>query len=114
IRLKQHRPVSLETNEECSQMTDLSRSTRILASGFAMGESARWHNDRFWLSDWGAQDGSAFYHSPIQPQPVESTCLGLGDVVELRYGSRLQHRGSLTVAAIPMQQDIEQGCVIRQ
>jgi sugar lactone lactonase YvrE len=37
-------------------MTDLSRSTRILASGFAMGESARWHNDHFWFSDWGAQE----------------------------------------------------------
>ena len=37
-------------------MTDLPTSTRILASGFAMGESARWHNDRFWLSDWGAQE----------------------------------------------------------
>jgi sugar lactone lactonase YvrE len=48
--------VSLETNEECSQMTDLSRSTRILASGFAMGESARWHNNCFWLSDWGTQE----------------------------------------------------------
>jgi sugar lactone lactonase YvrE len=37
-------------------MTDQSKSTQILASGFAMGESARWHNDRFWLSDWGAQE----------------------------------------------------------
>lgn len=37
-------------------MTDQSKSTQILASGFAMGESARWHNDHFWLSDWGAQE----------------------------------------------------------
>ena len=37
-------------------MTDQSKYTQLLASGFAMGESARWHNDRFWLSDWGAQE----------------------------------------------------------
>ena len=25
-----------------------------LLAGFALGESPRWHNDRFWFSDWGA------------------------------------------------------------
>ncbi len=29
---------------------------RILLTGLAMGESPRWHNDRLWFSDWGAQE----------------------------------------------------------
>ena len=29
---------------------------RTLMSGLAMGESPRWHEDRLWLSDWGAQE----------------------------------------------------------
>ena len=29
---------------------------RTLISGLAMGESPRWHEDRLWLSDWGAQE----------------------------------------------------------
>ena len=28
--------------------------TRILASDIVFGESARWHDGRFWFSDWGA------------------------------------------------------------
>ena len=27
-----------------------------LAAGLAMGESPRWHEDRLWLSDWGARE----------------------------------------------------------
>ena len=27
-----------------------------LLIGLAMGESPRWHDDRRWLSDWGAQE----------------------------------------------------------
>jgi sugar lactone lactonase YvrE len=29
---------------------------RTLKTGLAMGESPRWHEDRLWLADWGAQE----------------------------------------------------------
>src|SRR5215510_10917495 len=29
---------------------------KSLLIGLAMGESPRWHDDRLWLSDWGAQE----------------------------------------------------------
>jgi sugar lactone lactonase YvrE len=29
---------------------------RTLLTGLAMGESPRWHENRLWFSDWGAQD----------------------------------------------------------
>lgn len=29
---------------------------QVLTSGLAFGESARWHDGRFWLCDWGAQE----------------------------------------------------------
>ena len=29
---------------------------RTLLSGLAFGESPRWHGDRLWLADWGAQE----------------------------------------------------------
>jgi sugar lactone lactonase YvrE len=29
---------------------------RVLISGLAFGESARWHDDRFWFADWGTQE----------------------------------------------------------
>src|SRR5262245_53625094 len=31
-------------------------SPTSLLTGLAMGESPRWHEDRLWLSDWGAQE----------------------------------------------------------
>jgi len=31
-------------------------STHTLLTGLAMGESPRWHKNRLWLSDWGAQE----------------------------------------------------------
>jgi sugar lactone lactonase YvrE len=35
------------------------------ATGIAMGESPRWHDDRLWLSDWGAREILAFdVHGP--------------------------------------------------
>jgi sugar lactone lactonase YvrE len=34
----------------------LAPEVRILMSGVAMGESPRWHQDRLWFSDWGAQE----------------------------------------------------------
>jgi sugar lactone lactonase YvrE len=34
----------------------LAPAVRILMSGVAMGESPRWHQDRLWFSDWGAQE----------------------------------------------------------
>ncbi len=32
------------------------RSAEILMTGVAMGESPRWHENRLWFSDWGAQE----------------------------------------------------------
>jgi len=32
------------------------RRAEILMSGVAMGESPRWHENRLWFSDWGAQE----------------------------------------------------------
>ncbi len=29
---------------------------RILTSGLAFPESPRWHDDRLWVSDWGAHE----------------------------------------------------------
>jgi sugar lactone lactonase YvrE len=29
---------------------------RVLMTGIAFGESARWHEDRFWFADWGTQE----------------------------------------------------------
>jgi hypothetical protein len=34
----------------------LDNKVRTLMTGLAMGESPRWHDDRLWLSDWGAQE----------------------------------------------------------
>jgi len=34
----------------------LGPEVRTLMTGLAMGESPRWHEDRLWLSDWGAQE----------------------------------------------------------
>ncbi len=32
------------------------REVQTLLTGLAMGESPRWHEDRLWFSDWGAQE----------------------------------------------------------
>lgn len=32
------------------------RKAEILITGVAMGESPRWHENRLWFSDWGAQE----------------------------------------------------------
>ena len=29
---------------------------QILLTGLAIGESPRWHEDRLWFSNWGAQE----------------------------------------------------------
>ena len=29
---------------------------QYLLDGFSFGESLRWHQDRLWLADWGAQE----------------------------------------------------------
>jgi sugar lactone lactonase YvrE len=34
----------------------LDTKVRTLMTGLAMGESPRWHDERLWLSDWGAQE----------------------------------------------------------
>ena len=34
----------------------LAREVRTLITGLAMGESPRWHEQRLWFSDWGAQE----------------------------------------------------------
>ena len=31
-------------------------AVQTLLTGLAMGESLRWHENRLWLSDWGAQE----------------------------------------------------------
>jgi sugar lactone lactonase YvrE len=31
-------------------------ASEVLVSGIAFGESPRWHGDRLWVSDWGAQE----------------------------------------------------------
>ena len=35
---------------------NLAPEVRTLTSGLAMGESPRWHEDRLWCCDWGAQE----------------------------------------------------------
>src|SRR6478736_3638336 len=30
--------------------------TKVLLSGFGMGESPRWHQGRLWFSDWGSNE----------------------------------------------------------
>jgi sugar lactone lactonase YvrE len=32
------------------------RETRVLLSGFGMGESPRWHDGRLWFSNWGTDE----------------------------------------------------------
>ena len=32
------------------------RNIQVLMTGIAMGESPRWHENRLWFSDWGAQE----------------------------------------------------------
>jgi sugar lactone lactonase YvrE len=34
----------------------LAQQPQVLIAGLAFGESPRWHDDRLWLSDWGAQE----------------------------------------------------------
>lgn len=36
--------------------TPVSSDLQTLITGLAMGESPRWHENRLWLSDWGAQE----------------------------------------------------------
>ncbi|GEM_PF-3351062 len=31
-------------------------NVQILMTGLMLGESPRWHEDRLWFSDWGAQE----------------------------------------------------------
>ena len=39
-----------------SSKQTLAPELRTLTTGLAMGESPRWHEDRLWFSDWGAQE----------------------------------------------------------
>jgi sugar lactone lactonase YvrE len=39
-----------------SSKQTLAPEVRTLMTGLAMGESPRWHADRLWFSDWGAQE----------------------------------------------------------
>jgi sugar lactone lactonase YvrE len=34
----------------------MTASAELLATGLVVGESPRWHHDRLWLSNWGAQE----------------------------------------------------------
>jgi sugar lactone lactonase YvrE len=38
------------------QMGSSVGEARVLMTGIAFGESPRWHDDRLWFSDWGAQE----------------------------------------------------------
>src|SRR5262249_55606684 len=37
-------------------MSSKETELKTLLTGLAMGESPRWHDDRLWFSDWGAQE----------------------------------------------------------
>jgi sugar lactone lactonase YvrE len=37
---------------------------KTLLTGLAMGESPRWHDNRLWFSDWGAQQITAVAFIP--------------------------------------------------
>src|SRR3954468_20595284 len=39
-----------------SSKQTLAPEVRTLMTGLAMGESPRWHENRLWFSDWGAQE----------------------------------------------------------
>ena len=39
-----------------SSKQTLAPAVRTLIAGLAMGESPRWHEERLWFSDWGAQE----------------------------------------------------------
>jgi len=41
---------------------------RTLMNSFVMGESPRWHEDRLWFSDWGAQTVVAVWYGDIPNQ----------------------------------------------
>lgn len=38
-----------------SQKSSLAQ-VKTLVTGLTMGEAPRWHEDRLWFSDWGAQE----------------------------------------------------------
>ena len=42
----------IETGKRTSSMPEL----KILMNGLEIGESPRWHEDRLWFSNWGAQE----------------------------------------------------------
>jgi sugar lactone lactonase YvrE len=47
---------SLGRGGAMSSKQTLGPEVRTLMTGLAMGESPRWHEDRLWFSDWGAQE----------------------------------------------------------
>src|SRR5215217_2126897 len=38
---------------------------QVLATDLVIGESARWHNGRLWLSNWGAAEILTFDEDPV-------------------------------------------------
>src|SRR5262245_15828027 len=52
----QHVAVSVKEKSLMTSTQSSGPQPRTLLTGLAMGESPRWHDDRLWFSDWGAQE----------------------------------------------------------
>jgi len=52
---KKNRSTSRRTSAKAGQPANLDQM-RTLMTGLVMGESPRWHENRLWFSDWGAQE----------------------------------------------------------
>jgi sugar lactone lactonase YvrE len=83
---------------------------RTLITGLAFGESARWHEDRLWLSDWGLQEivavdskGSSAVVVSVPSAPACIDWLPDGRLVVVSGGEgkvlRLEGDGSLVAHA---------------
>src|SRR5215470_17211508 len=53
---------------------DLAAEVRTLTTGLAMGESPRWHEDRLWCCDWGAQEIIAVDLHGISEVALRTSC----------------------------------------
>lgn len=53
---------------------EMDASTEILATGFSLGESPRWHHGVLWFSDWGAQEIIVLSPSGQRLQTIPVPC----------------------------------------
>jgi sugar lactone lactonase YvrE len=83
---------------------------QVLLDGLAFGESPRWHDDRLWLSDWGAQEviavdlhGKSEVITRVESFPFCIDFLSDGRLIVVsaadRMLLRLEHDGSLVTHA---------------